>query len=89
MALQTADFDAINQIAADYGWSRTGLFRNIRNDRCIRARWVKGSGRSERVLYFGVNVDDGEVVDARAIAQNRLSGNELSAAAAVNFLKSK
>ena len=55
MELQIADFDTIDQVAFDYGWKRTGLFRNMSNDRCIRGRWVKGAGRSERVLYFGVS----------------------------------
>lgn len=64
-------FNQVDQSAKDCGWIRTGLFRNMNGDRCIRARWIKGSGRKERALYLGINVDTGVIVDCRCIINNR------------------
>lgn len=90
MALQTADYETAQQIAIDHGWLRTGVFRNMNGDRCIRGRWVKGAGRSERVMYLAVNVDSGEIADLRAIKANREQlVSEATLAVAIEILKSK
>lgn len=90
MELLTYDFNTVAQAAIDLNWTRTGLFKNLNNDRCIRGRWIKGAGRSEQALYFGVNVDTGEIVDFRCIRNNReITVETVSAAHAISFLMSK
>lgn len=84
------NFNKVAQIAIDQGWLRTGLFKNLNNDRCIRGRWLKGAGRTERVLYFAVNVDSGEIIDFRCIRNNReITVETVSTTDAINFLMSK
>ena len=61
----------IAMLAKDYGWTRTQRFNNMNGDRCIRARWQKGAGKKESVLYIAVNVDSGDVVEVRTIVGNR------------------
>lgn len=80
--INTQLHDALALLASDHCWSKTQEFRNMNKDRCIRSRWEKGKGARATVIYLGVNVDSGELVDLRVIKGKYEIETELSAAIA-------
>ncbi|QGF20226.1 hypothetical protein SEA_SIXAMA_47 [Gordonia phage Sixama] len=63
--------DRVTQAVIDNGWKRGGSIFNMNEDGCLRKRWTKSTGKTESILYFGIDVTTAEIVDFRGIIGNR------------------